>query len=421
MAILDRLVDFFVHKSYFEKPKSLRQARLIIRSSLLTSVFSNSYLWLSFYFEFDKGVYLMTFNVIGFLLLPLFLKTKTPIKWIGNLYVAIGALAVIILAYYSGGLTSGLYPWIISIPILAVLIVDRYSGMVWALISLFVMTWFGWIAYQGMSFPIEYNQDMHIPWFVSVLTGLLLIIFVLTLVFEYNQSQAVKLLELRNKVLIEQKEKIANQTEELKSLLEEKDYTTHILAHDLKNPLANIQNLVDIVESENSEEERKKFISLIKEAAQNSQELIKKVLDVGLANQENLTVHLEEFELVKFVKHILLKYYPSAEKKFITVSLTVSEPVIDLISDKTYIRQILENLISNAIKFSNEHTQIDITLENKTDATLFLIADQGPGLSKSDQQRMFGRYTRLTAKPTAGESSSGLGLSIVKRLSLIHI
>ena len=104
----------------------------IVQGTSLTSLFSNSYIWLSVIFEFDKGIYLMVFNVIGFLILAFLAKTRIKIGVLGNIYVFVGAFAVIVLTYFSGGLWSGIYPWIISIPVLAILVVDKWSGAAWA-------------------------------------------------------------------------------------------------------------------------------------------------------------------------------------------------------------------------------------------------------------------------------------------------
>jgi len=73
------IVDFFIHPACFEDFDGLRRTRLFIRACLLTSLFSNSFIWLSLIFEFEKGVYLMIFNVVGFLLLTFLAKTKIPI------------------------------------------------------------------------------------------------------------------------------------------------------------------------------------------------------------------------------------------------------------------------------------------------------------------------------------------------------
>ncbi|MGY3134231.1 signal transduction histidine kinase [Bradyrhizobium sp. USDA 4501] len=88
--------------------------------------------------------------------------------------------------------------------------------------------------------------------------------------------------------------------------------------------------------------------------------------------------------------------------------------------DADRIREAIDNLVSNAIKYSPIGGKITVTVSHEGDDTVIRIADQGPGLSPEDLGRLFGRFQRLSAKPTAGESSTGLGLSIVKRIIDMH-
>lgn len=78
--------------------------------------------------------------------------------------------------------------------------------------------------------------------------------------------------------------------------------------------------------------------------------------------------------------------------------------------------QVLENLLSNAVKYSPCRTTIDVGVDRLPTAVRCALQDEGPGLSQEDQKKLFGKFTRLSAKPTGGETSTGLGLSIVKRM-----
>ena len=88
--------------------------------------------------------------------------------------------------------------------------------------------------------------------------------------------------------------------------------------------------------------------------------------------------------------------------------------------DTDRIREAIDNLISNAIKYSPIGGKIAVVVAREDDNTVIRVADQGQGLSPEDLGRLFGRFQRLSAKPTAGESSTGLGLSIVKRIIDMH-
>ena len=96
-----------------------------------------------------------------------------------------------------------------------------------------------------------------------------------------------------------------------------------------------------------------------------------------------------------------------------------------VMADKLRINEVIDNLISNAIKFSPIGETIEIGLEKYDDnygngKLKFSVKDNGPGLTDNDKKKIFGKFERLSAQPTAGESSSGLGLSIVKQLVELH-
>src|SRR5688572_26406161 len=84
---ISTFVDFFIHESHFRESRLLRKARIFVGACLLTSLFSMAYVVLSSYFEFKEGVYLMAFNVIVCLVLPIFARTHIPITWLGNVFL----------------------------------------------------------------------------------------------------------------------------------------------------------------------------------------------------------------------------------------------------------------------------------------------------------------------------------------------
>lgn len=416
------IIDYFIHPDYFSAPDKLRRARLFVRACFLTSLFSNSYIWLSLYFEYDKGVQLMIFNVVGFLLLPLLSKTKIPISLLGNLYVFVGATAVIILTYFSGGIWSAVYPWIVSIPVLALLVVNRISGLAWGGISYFVMQWFGMLALNGEELPIEYNPEMKTAWFVSVLPGLLLMVLFIAYVFESIQRKALTEVEEKNTILEEQKATISKQSVDLRKHVEDKEYIIRILAHDLKNPLSNITSLIHLMATEENPETREKYVEMISQSSEKSQHLINSVLEMELSDQENLKINWEEVDLKEMLRDMVEQMEMRAHKK--EIKLILEDNNIDhamVKGDRTYLPLIFENFISNALKFSEYNTQVRIFIESEEDKVQVKISDQGPGIKEEERQNLFKKFSKLSARPTDGESSSGLGLSLVKRYAeLLH-
>ena len=392
---IHKFIDFFIQEDRFRYSNELRKARLFVRGSLLTSLFSTSYIWLSIVFQFDKGVYLMIMNMVGFIVLALLVKTKISISVLGNIFVFLGAAAVIILTYFSGGVWSAIYPWIVSIPVLAILLVNRSSGWFWSFIAFIAMIWFAYGALIGIEYPKEYNQETFVEWYVTVVPGLLLIIVFMAFVFESIQSKALS---------------------ESQQLLEEKDYIIKVLSHDLRNPLANIQSLIHLLENDNNKEDQSTYSMMIRRAVTQAQQLVNKVLELNKADQNEIRVSKEILNIKDLIQEVVKSFEDVAKQKSIEILTEFNSDINAIDSDKTFIRLVMENLISNALKFSENQTQIVITLNNTSNNFLTIsVKDQGPGIRPEEEEHLFQKFTKLTSRPTAGESSTGLGLSLVKK------
>lgn len=407
--------DKLLHPAYSRDADKLRRARLFVRACLLTSFFSSTYIWLSVIFGYEKGVALMTFNMFSFLLLPLLARTSIPITWLGNIFISFGAFAVVILTYFSGGVWSAVYPWIISIPVLAMLVVNRLSGIIWGVIAFGFMIWFGGLAWTGVELPVEYNPELRTQWYVSVLPGLLLIILFIAFVFESMQSKALSQLKFKNDLLVEQKRTIAEQSRELQTLVEEKDYIIRILAHDLRSPLKNINSLLRLMEMEKDTELQKDYIGMISQASSNAGNLVNRVLEMDASDQDDKKVNPEPLNVKELITGVIGEMRDAAKLKNIRVKLKASAACDTVLADRTYLYQTFENLISNAMKFSESGKQVLVEVSDGPSSLLVKVIDEGQGVNPEEEDLLFKKFSRLSARPTAGESSTGLGLSLVKR------
>jgi signal transduction histidine kinase len=104
-----------------------------------------------------------------------------------------------------------------------------------------------------------------------------------------------------------------------------------------------------------------------------------------------------------------------AEKKGIQFHFNAPATAI-LFADKLYLTRVFENLLSNALKFTEPGRQVFVDIIDQGESILAAIRDEGPGISAEDQMKLYNKLQRLTARPTGGESSTGLGLWIVKTI-----
>lgn len=207
----------------------------------------------------------------------------------------------------------------------------------------------------------------------------------------------------------------------LKSLAEDKDELLGILTHDLKNHLGGMQMSAQLMHDRLKRQEADpKMTHLVDNILSDTAQMLAFVKEF-LANsmaERTLQFSLETVNLGQAARHAVRQYQLTAERKDIQfVSDLDTSTASHVHVDPIAVKQILDNLISNAIKFSPVGSKIEVSVGTvKGDCVECRISDEGPGFTNEDKMKMFRRYARLSARPTAGEPSTGLGLSIVKRL-----
>jgi signal transduction histidine kinase len=162
--------------------------------------------------------------------------------------------------------------------------------------------------------------------------------------------------------------------------------------------------------------DQKKALYRIQSSADNGELLIRDILYIEKEEIKHHTLNLEQLDVNAFLDDIVNMYQPQAQQKEISILYTAgNEPVI-LISDRHLISRICENLLSNAIKFTPRGKKVLVSLLDTTDEIHIKVEDEGVGIAKEDIPYLFSKYRKISSMPTEGEYSTGLGLSIVKRL-----
>jgi signal transduction histidine kinase len=212
-------------------------------------------------------------------------------------------------------------------------------------------------------------------------------------------------------------EKIAIQNEELVTLNEEKDALMGVVAHDIRSPLNQIKGFIQLIKlsASNLSKDHNEYLEEMHRSADRLTQMTSQILDINAINSKGIKLKMKITNLAEIVKEVLKYFQIEAKKKTIRIEFDKGDGSNFANVDRNYLIQILENLISNAIKFSNPKSTIFLRVFGEKKLTKIEIEDNGPGISEEDQKNLFKQFHLLTAKPTAGESSTGLGLSIVKR------
>jgi two-component system, sensor histidine kinase and response regulator len=206
----------------------------------------------------------------------------------------------------------------------------------------------------------------------------------------------------------------------LQQLAEDKDELLGILAHDLKNYLGGINMSAELMnrQIERFKDER---LTQLSDNMVRSSALAMAFVKEFLANSaidHGFTLKAVAVNLTEVAAAAVGQFQEAARQKNITIQSDFPVEAVVAFADLFALDQILDNLISNALKFSSPGKQVFIAVRLVNNYAECVIRDEGPGFTNEDKIKMFRRYARLSARPTSGEHSTGLGLSIVRKLVL---
>jgi len=204
---------------------------------------------------------------------------------------------------------------------------------------------------------------------------------------------------------------------ELRRLNDEKNEFMGIAAHDLRSPLNAVQGYSEMVlEDPALSRENAELVRRIHEAAARMGEMVQNLLDANRIERGEMQLHLAPTDLGTGLLAVVESQRPRAKAKQQTIHLESEVATVTVPVDPNVMSQVLENLLSNAVKYSPAGRNIFVRLSKLPESVRIEVRDEGPGLSSDDQKKLFGKFARLSAKPTGGEHSTGLGLSIVKKM-----
>ena len=246
---------------------------------------------------------------------------------------------------------------------------------------------------------------------------ILLLLFSLGTIIAYkNKLDDNKTLINQKDEIVKQKENLLKKNKRLIELNEEKDNLVNMVAHDLRSPLDQIKGLVNVIKMDaDGRGKNQEYIDMISYATERMRNLIGRTLNIRNIDKQEIDPREEIFDVSKVVDEVLTNFVELANRKNLTIHSELQRNGCFVKADINYMVQILENLMSNAIKFSPRGKAIRVKAGKHKKLVRIEIIDQGPGIRKEDMPRLFKKFQRLAARPTGNEDSTGLGLSIVKR------
>ena len=203
--------------------------------------------------------------------------------------------------------------------------------------------------------------------------------------------------------------------DQLQDLMNQREEFTEMMAHDLKNPLGGAHFSCQLLlETDDAMSDKdRKLAETTEEGIARSLEFISKFLEDARLSKANLPIRSERIDLAKSVSEAVERHLLIAARKGIRLNWTCPEGEMPAKADPVAVGRVLDNLISNALKFS--HPDSDVWVTADAAHCEIRVRDHGPGVQEAERADLFKSFCRLSARPTGGESSTGLGLSIAMR------
>ena len=231
-------------------------------------------------------------------------------------------------------------------------------------------------------------------------------------------SKPVQPEELRSRLNVGLR--IIDYQQRLLELDEQKNRLLGMAAHDLRNPITSILGFSKLLrDTPLDEDSRKEFLSIIHQVSQEMLGTLNDLLDISVIESGKFDLNLQRGDLSALVNYRIRLNSINAQQKDMSIEFH-GQDTTELTYDAERLSQVLDNFISNAIKYSPPNTRIEISLSHHSNEVEVSVKDEGPGIPLEQQGKLFGTFQKLGVKPTGGEKSTGLGLAIVKKIVEAH-
>ncbi len=234
-------------------------------------------------------------------------------------------------------------------------------------------------------------------------------------------EEALELIKSQEQNLIDYIDQLKQAYKELTEANEIKNELLSVASHDLRNPLQSILGYTEIIQAKLGNSPVSDRLAKIHQSAERMLKLVNNLLETTALESGKYELILKPTNLNLLTKSVISYNQPQATHKNQVVYFSIDtdlEYVVE--ADESRLGEAFDNLVSNAIKYSPVDKKIRVSIYGFEEKVRVEIQDEGPGLTEDDKTKLFGKFQRLSARPTAGETSTGLGLSIVKDVIELH-
>jgi signal transduction histidine kinase len=237
-------------------------------------------------------------------------------------------------------------------------------------------------------------------------------------------------LEQTNRKLIERVKELKTLYQELQKRVSEltqanraKNEFLSIVSHELRTPLTSLTGFLCVLlegEAGPINEQQKKFLTITKQSANRLNILIGDLLDISRIESGRMNLDMGTLSMVEVLQHSAQDLKSIADKKGVDLQFDVPAVLPTVWGDPSRLQQVIDNLISNAVKFTDKAGRVRVSAEDKGDCIKISVSDSGIGLSKDDQEKVFDMFYQADASMRRSTGGAGLGLAIARGIVVLH-
>jgi signal transduction histidine kinase/DNA-binding response OmpR family regulator len=272
-------------------------------------------------------------------------------------------------------------------------------------------------------FVLQYYQINYLSYseieFLLIIPHLVLIFFALKLFENEHETYREQIIE-HNQMLNEQKEEIRQQAEQLIALDKAKNHFFANISHEFRTPLTSILECLRQLSLSKQSPQEQQLLQISQRNSKMLEQLINQLLDLAKLEEQKLQLNLSVVSFEKYIERICQSFNPYANYKEVDFQYDITKNPLWVHIDTLQFEKILNNLLSNAFKFTLQGQRVLLILENSDNEAIVKIIDTGIGIPKKELSFIFNRFYQVNDPMTKTQIGTGIGLSLVKELVMLH-
>ena len=368
----------------------------------------------------DAFLLSVLFLVIFSTIFILFYSAVLPLIWAVNIYILAGTCFVALSSFLSGGFGSPVIFWSILIPLYAFWLLNRKFAWFWFVISALVPVLFLILNVNGILYenPYNYFQSNHIYFALIIILFLILNVFIVGNSFENNKISSLNEVNTVNGELRDALNKLEKIRKDLETAEKHKDMFIAQMSHEMRTPMTAILGTSELLNNSPLKEGEEELLQILERSSKHLLYIIDDILDITKIQTGKFHYQKVGFDLSPILQTIYNANKLRAEEKHINLVFDIEEDLPERFTGDPYrITQILNNLLGNAIKFTNEgEVKLSAGFNQQTNTLAVTVRDTGIGMSEEELSKVFDIFSQANSDIYLQYGGTGMGLSITKQL-----